>query len=314
MSIYSNNRCGSMELDQIAANESYTCNDFGRILYESQLNDMAFFEAVLACDFKEAKGLQEGTILQSEVKAMNEASFKAIVDKVVDRLKAFWAKIQGAFKDAIDKISAYVLGDGKTFVREFNKAVEKRIGAISNWDGSVNVTLFDLSSDVFDYNAEVLGYEAHIWAKQTGVKTTEVISMFLNNKSVKEFPKYALETAKTDTTMNKTNVGVYTGIVESAKDAIAKLRDAEKKAKASINDAIKTIKAIDNTEADPDRLNKMVSVFETVAVVKTRTKIAAVKLNMKNSRKALSDALASMKANAKNEAVYIDDIDLVFAN
>ena len=56
MSIYSNNRSGSMELDQIAANESYTCNDFGRILYESQLNDMAFFEAVLACEFKEAKG------------------------------------------------------------------------------------------------------------------------------------------------------------------------------------------------------------------------------------------------------------------
>lgn len=314
MSIYSNNRSGSMELDQIAANESYTCNDFGRILYESQLNDMAFFEAVLACDFKEAKGLQEGTILQSEVKAMNEASFKAIVDKVVDRLKAFWAKIQGAFKDAIDKISAYALGDGKAFVREFNKAVEKRIGGISNWDGSANVTLFDLSSNVFDYNAEVLGYMAQTWAKQPDVKTTEVISMFLNNKSVKEFPKYALETAKTDTTMNKTNVGVYTGIVESAKDAIAKLRDAEKKAKASINDAIKRVKAIDSTETDPDRLNKMVSVFETVAVVKTRTKIAAVKLNMKNSRKALSDALASMKANAKNEAVYIDDIDLVFAN
>lgn len=312
MSIYSNNRSGSMELDQIAANESYTCNDFGRILYESQLNDMAFFEAVLACDFKEAKGLQEGTILQSEVKAMNEASFKAIVDKVVDRLKAFWAKIQGAFKDAIDKISAYVLGDGKAFVREFNKAVEKRIGSISNWDGSVNVTLFDLSSDVFDYNADVFGYQAQIWAKQPDVKTTEVISMFLNDKSVKEFPKYALETAKTDATMNKTNVGVYTGFVESAKDYIAKLRDAEKKAKASINDAIKSIKAMDNTEAD--RLNKMVSVFETVAVVKTRTKIAAVKLNMKNSRKALSDALASMKANAKNEAVYIDDIDLVFAN
>jgi hypothetical protein len=35
----------------------------GRILYESECNDMAFFEAILASDFREIQGLQDGTLL-----------------------------------------------------------------------------------------------------------------------------------------------------------------------------------------------------------------------------------------------------------
>ena len=308
MSIYSNNRCGSMELDQIAANESYTCNDFGRILYESQLNDMAFFEAVLACDFKEAKGLQEGTILQSEVKAMNEASFKAIKDKLIERLKAFWAKIQGVFKSAVDKISAYALGDGKAFVREFNKAVENSIGDISKWTGSVDVTLIDISDDVLNYDVNTFGAQAQIWAQQEDVKPSEVLSMFLNDKTVKEFPKYAFDKAKVINTMTKENINqFFLRTIKDGNDYINALRGIERISRNSINKAISDIKTMDDMDAD--RLNKMVGVFETVITVKTRTNIAAMKLNMRNIRKALTSALSTMKADAKNESynLYLDE-------
>ena len=311
MSIYSNNRSGSMELDQVTANESYTCNDFGRILYESQLNDMAFFEAILTCDFKEAKGLQEGTILQSEVKAINEASFKEIKDKLIERLKAFWAKIQGVFKSAIDKISAYALGDGKAFVREFDKAVEKRIGDISKWDGSVNITFINTTNYIFDYDANSFKFLADIWKQNADLTPSDVIFIALNRHTVKEFPNYAFETAKTTDTITKSNIDKYLFGLEIAKKYIKELRDSEKKVRDSINEAINSIKAADNVEAD--RLSKMVSTFETVATVLSRTKFAAVKYNIRSARKALTAALATMKVDdTKNESTYIDDIDLAF--
>ena len=135
MPIYSANK--SAVLTKVPANESYTCEDIGRILYETQVNDMAFFEAILRCDFNEIKSLNEGTLLESEVAALNEATFKEIVNKLCDRLKKFWAKIKAVFKDAIEKIQAYALNDGKAFIKQFKKTVMYKIGTISRWTGSI---------------------------------------------------------------------------------------------------------------------------------------------------------------------------------
>ena len=311
MPIYSNNRTGCNELDLIAANESYTCNDFGRILYESQLNDMTFFEAILTCDFKEAKGLQEGTILQSEVKAINEASFKEIKDKLVERLKAFWAKIQGVFKSAIDKFSAYALGDGKAFVREFNKAVENSIGDISKWTGSVEATFIYTYNDVFDFIE--LSELRKMLKQRNDIDPNEIVSKLLNGKSAKEFPKYAFETAKHIITINRAKINDCILSVQYGGN-IDGLRNYEKSTKNKINEIIKKINDMNIDNAEASRMIKIVNAFETAVVVKTRTMIAAEKYNMRSVRKALTDALASMKADAKNESLYIDDIDLVFAD
>ena len=312
MSIYSNNRTGCNELDLIAANESYTCNDFGRILYESQLNDMAFFEAILTCDFNEIKGLQEGTILQSEVKAMNEASFKAIKDKLIERLKVFWSKIQGVFKSAIDKISAYALGDGKAFANEFDKAVEKYIGDISKWSGSVDVTLINNNNNVFDHvDIDIL---TQIWNQQNDVKSSDIISKLLDGKTVKEFPNYAFEVAKTTVNINESNIIRYKNIVKYSKIHIDTVHYYEKSTKDDINEVINRIKNIDIDDTEINRLNKIVGAFETAIAVKSRTEIAAIKYNIRAIRKALITALGTMKTDAKNESLYIDDIDLVFVD
>ena len=127
MSIYSNNRTGVAATATLVANESYKSNDIGRILYESAVNDMAFFEAVIASDFNEIKGLREGTLLEAEVAALNEASAKEFFKGMAERVKKFWAKIKGAIKAAINKLAAYVLKDGKAFVAEF-EAAEKKYG------------------------------------------------------------------------------------------------------------------------------------------------------------------------------------------
>ena len=92
MSIYSVNRTGSMALAQVAANESYKSEDIGRVLYETQVNDMAFFEAVLACDFNELKSMREGTLLESEVASLNEAAFGEMISKLVLTIFAWMAQ------------------------------------------------------------------------------------------------------------------------------------------------------------------------------------------------------------------------------
>ena len=71
MSIYStNDRVGAAAT--IVADESYRPSDIGRIMYESQLNDQAIFEATLMADFAEINGLREGTLLESEIAAFTK--------------------------------------------------------------------------------------------------------------------------------------------------------------------------------------------------------------------------------------------------
>ena len=101
MSIYSANRTGSFNVAQIPANESYKWNDIGRILCESQANDMAFFEAALACDFTEVKGLREGTILESEIASFTEAAEESLIEKLIKRVQEWVAKIITIFDSII---------------------------------------------------------------------------------------------------------------------------------------------------------------------------------------------------------------------
>ena len=141
MSIYSTNRMGHAASATVVANEAYTGSELGRVLYESQVNDMAIFEAVIASDLKECEGLREGTLLESEIAAFTEASVKEFFKAMGDRIKEFWGKIKGAFKAVIQKISAYVLKDGKAYVAEFEKAYAKLGG---NYAGEIKAKLYDM--------------------------------------------------------------------------------------------------------------------------------------------------------------------------
>ena len=114
MSIYAaNNRMGRASDATVVANESYGANDIGRILYETQVNDQAIFEAVLASDFAEIQGLREGTLLESEVQALNEMTTKEFFAQMKDRLMKFWAKIKAVFKSAIAKMVYFLTAESE---------------------------------------------------------------------------------------------------------------------------------------------------------------------------------------------------------
>ena len=117
MPIYSKNRSGAVAEAKVTG---FGMNDTGRALYESCINDRTIFNAMIKHDMNEINGLKEGTILESEIQSLNERSFKELVGSFVKALEGLWQKIQGIFKDAIDKIAEYIYGNGKKFVAEFD--------------------------------------------------------------------------------------------------------------------------------------------------------------------------------------------------
>lgn len=124
MPIYSGNRTGSANI-VIEADTSYGANDIGRIMYETEHNDQAIFEAILKSDFKEIKGIREGTILKSEIASLNEASIKNLFNTLKEAILKLMNKIAGLAKNFIAAISAFLDKNGKKTIKDFDEKFDK---------------------------------------------------------------------------------------------------------------------------------------------------------------------------------------------
>lgn len=308
MPIYSNNRTGSMALAQVAANESYTSEDFGRILYESQLNDMAFFEAILACDFKEINGLREGTILESEVASLNEASLKELANKAIEGLKLFWGKIKAAFEDAIDKIALYIMKDGKSIAKNLREV------DLKNWDGHIgNVKTFDFRNSAVDL-ADI-GFKKLVTAAYSdkNVNVAGIVGEYLKEKlgaseavTPREYAKKAFEKCvKADIVVNAGNVNEIVNSLDGAKLQITYLKSQQKAAESSINAAIADLKKGAEETKDAARLNAVVRAYETVVATIAKTGIQVTRADIKSKSKALVAVIHAAKKTV-NEAADME--------
>ena len=325
MSIYSANRSGCMSTAAIAANESYAFNDCGRIIYESQINDMTLFESILACDFKEVQGLNEGTILESEVKALNKESLKALGKKIADRLKDFWAKIKAVFNSAIQWVSAYILNDGSAFVNVFNSKVGDRI---NEWKGSIkNIICFDIYNE--DLSTSITVDEILSVYDSDYDFTSDLISKLLIKRAddrtvtLNNFTNKMLEKVYYKDTLTSKNVAEYCTRLKDGKAYINKLNERMRKVEKSINNISTTLKSIliennDENEADINiNITTIVNAYETVTSAVIKANIAAVRNDMKSRRVALQavmhDILKTDKAVAEAAAIdaasEFDDVE-----
>lgn len=322
MSIYSANRTGYFDVAQVAANESYTHNDFGRILCESQANDMAFFEAALASDFKEINSLREGTLLEAEVPKLNKESAKAMLDKVVEMLKQFWAKIQGALDSAIKKL-AEATDSGKVFVKKFESKVSKE--ALAGWKGSVEMTVFDLENKAFDAtNVKMDEFKDQAATIPTAEIVAKAMGKLVNGATdVGGYAKLALAAAtKADRVLSASNMEANKAAIAGARDHIKALKAVKANAQKSVAEAIKSAKT-EAKEADTatkkgattDVINAL-HAYQQVVTAVTRAAVIATKQDMRNRRvamvKAMNDILKADKAlgeaAAVNAAEEFDDV------
>lgn len=329
MSIYSTNRAGTVASVEVVANESYRASDIGRIMYESQVNDQALFEATLAADFSEIAGLREGTLLESEIAAFNEANTKSFFATLKEKLAAFWAKIKGVFKAAIQKIAAYVLRDGKAFVKEF-EAVEAKG---KRFVGKIEDAAYIFNGDAVEL-PKVADAEKYVASHKEGdmPNSKEIVNSVLGAEDAASYKKAAVEKLigkKTIDNHDKAAVEVMKKNLSGGSDLIKGLRDEEKRVNSGLADLKKIIEETernclaankdakkedkDNTANAIKRATVILGAYETVVSTMTSVKIAAAKTVITNSRKILAKMLSDMKggSEAQHEAAAITAEDEV---
>lgn len=321
MGIYSANRSGMMETGTIAANENYTSCDAARIMYESQVNDMAIFEAIIASDLQEAKALQEGTLLESEAVKFNRQNATGILGKLEERLRALWAKIKAAFKDVMNKIAAYVLRDGKAYAKEFRKRFEKKKLSAPIKTNVFNARCLDDLSKIAD-KADIDSLDKIDVTSTDSVKTKDVIEKVLGC-SLSEYKENYRESMIKEGTIDSGKINGLLEIIENGKKAIAcakaESNNMEKKIKQSINylrsiargyeaDAVKDDKKfnISTVNATLSALEKILSLICSLSVLSVRTMVKQARVNLSE---VLSEAVAENAVLA--EAAALDAADEV---
>jgi hypothetical protein len=128
MGVYSTNRTSLNGFDEssIVPNENYR-NPIGayQAMIEGFQNDQTMFEAVLINDISEAVSLKSGTVLESELLAVNEAA-GGIVDKIKELLTKLLEKIKGLVKSFLAKLGGVFIRDNKAFVDRYKDAILKK--------------------------------------------------------------------------------------------------------------------------------------------------------------------------------------------
>lgn len=325
MSIYSTNRAGTVASIDVVANESYRASDIGRIMYEAQLNDMAIFEATLRADFAEISGIREGTMLESELVAFNEANAKSLLENIKKALKNFWEKIKGVFKSAIQKIAAYVLRDGKAYAAEF-RAFKKSKNA-KPFGGEIKDAKYGFKSDAVAFSRDRAEYKEAI----EGKKSEEIDKTALFNDVIKEILGEAVErkdirakVVEKCITGGDINASNWDSVSEelckfiSSNDAIKGLNKDKADCDKILSDIHNELTLVEKTIEDHGHnknaeglaatlknISAAVSVYQDVIGTITSCKIAAAKNALSNARSILAKIKAGMH-NGKVEGAVAE--------
>lgn len=335
MPIYSGNRSGSVDFLATEADMSYGPNDMARIMYESEINDMKVFEAVLQHDFQEIKGIREGTILESELKSLNEASKKHLIDSLMLKSKNAWAKIKGAMSNAANAVAAYVLRDGKAYATIFEKTfANKRDNFNGKTIQDVKVPSKDFAAALKlpgfknDFNKTLSGR-----MNETGLDKTTLIQNGLQEclgkfatgpVTPKEFKTVCDENAFETTEINDSNVdkmaSYFVKNIKGGNEIIRSLKNAQSETEKKLMDAYNELKkaaktvakdtdavaesAADDTPAEePNTVSNLIvlaAAYETIVSTYSKAKISIAKKTLKYSRAALAKILAACKTATSN--------------
>lgn len=336
MPIYSANRTG------IAAPvaESATTTDIGQILYESQLNDMAIFSAVIRNDFGEICRLREGTMLECEIAALNEGAVKEFFRDLQKKLALFWGKIKAAFNEAIDRLSLLFGGNGKKAVEAF-KQQYKELDGDKYFTNSVEVK-FAHKVDFAMLNPEKLtsvnDIEEEINSARNGTKgeygkdyIEKKLGQFAGKSSltIKEFQEEAINRYLVEKSIDKNNYLDLCDIVENGKDIIKALKDGHRNTEKSIYALSKKLKKAENeiennkdAKVNVRNINGIVNAYESIVAIQTRLSINIARASIKNCRKGLMKIIVEIRKTRKEDASVAEnailiaesEVDDVFSN
>lgn len=306
MSIYSANRSGRMATATIAANESYAFNDCNRVIYECQVNDMVLFESILANDFREIHGLNEGTILEAEVSTLNREALKDLAEKIIKSQYDFLAKINGIFVSAIANINAHAKAASE-FVDEFHARVGDKI---TTWTGSIdNVARVTLNDEAFVYPKaeELFGFDADMEPNQM---MEHLLSSRCEDTTPDTFVCKVLGKLSRNESLTASNIEEYCDDVKTGDKHGRILASYMLCAEDAVNELVSKIKekVASDENVTATQLVNIVNAFETTQCTIVNAIINAVRADIKSCRIALGRAMDDMMGTDATvaEAAAID--------
>ena len=302
MSIYSSNRMGRVSTTEAVANENYGSSDIGRVLYESQVNDQAFFEAIVLSDLREIDGIKEGTLLESEIKALNEANVKEFFEKMRKRLKEFWEKIKGVFKDVTTKIAIFITKDAKKFLKDFDKNFK-----MSNYKGDVYTNACNVPiathfkiPNVSEIKKEVERNKDSAYVDKTAIlheKLADSIhgckEKYLTPKDFKIEAKRLIFGEKPAPIESASDINNLKNNISSASNSIKTINEQKNKIEKGIKDLENELKDAEKKSGGDGirNISALISIYENLTSIVMNTVIGCVKVNIRKSYSTLNEIL-----------------------
>lgn len=321
MGIFSRDRSGSYT-GTFSVNEGYVNTaDITRALYESEINNHRIFEAVLASDFHEIRARQEGTLLESEISALNEANVKAFFEKLIQKLKNFWEKVKGVFKAAYARLSSYIVRNGKTFLKMHEKdLVESKVNGceLKNYKKRTSKIFVTpevvsklLSGDIKASSSELSrqnGYKSDDLSDFEKELYNSMMSKHKGDTDSSNFVKNALDECFEEKATVKMGTDVKLAdlkkTLSDGSKTIKDLKEAEKKMEKKVKDAIKSLKDAEKKASKKDgdeaaeessvlsAARKLVTIFESISSKVTTVNIKATRMQLSQDRAALGRCVA----------------------
>lgn len=346
MGIYSANRMSSVRTGSMRPDMSYAGTaGIGRCMYESTVNDCILGESLLMQDFNEVRAMREGTVLESEMRVMQENVVTDFFKKCKELLIKLGKKIAGIFRQVYAKLTQWFVRSGKMYVKMHRKTVlSKNISNLEikkyrkpkNFETNYYVNKISSLFDKFSADAKK-NYDQD---RKIGLKldkdVDETVKLFLDNEEPSELYDNMMEKAYDDEdTISGSDIkGQLTKIlsnVENGSKTIKDLKKAEKSFKDSIKKAQNTVdkiereagkeklegKAKDVSDSIIARFRVCISAYQQAMNIATSATIRVLKFGIKQDRSVIAQIVAYtpkaesgllMREAAEDAADEIDEV------
>lgn len=329
MPIYSKNRSGSMALEGAKLSKNYGMNDTGLALYESCVNTHTIFDAMINYDMSEIKGLKEGTILESEIVSLNEASISGIITKIIEGFQKLKAKLVRIFRDAMDKITEFLMGDCSKTLKEYedikkdnnlnaakNTATVNAKVPTSGFKFELNASrlnnIFQTTVEEYDEDGEYTTTSTYKNKADEGFDRNSVINTELgaifNTKSLTpdEFHKKFETEGFTSKAVkfNDAEAEKAVGYIKNYKETVKAIKKHQEITEGVLNSYIEYMKKLNHTMSRKERtaanidtssMNSMASAVQTVINTYVSAAIRYNRSKAIESRKLLGGLIAKVK-------------------
>ena len=346
MGIYSANRMSSVRTGSMRPDMSYAGTaGIGRCMYESTVNDCILGESLLMQDFNEVRAMREGTVLESEMRVMQENVVTDFFKKCKELLIKLGKKIAGIFRQVYAKLTQWFVRSGKAYVKMHRKTVlSKNINNLEikkyrkpkNFDTNYYVNKVSTMFNGFKANAKANYDQDRAIGLKLDKNIDETVKLFLDNTEPSELYDTMMEKAYDDEeTVSGSDIkGQLTKIlsnVETGSKTIRDLKKAEKNFKDSIKKAQNSVDKIEREAGKENlegkdkevsdsiiaRFRVCISGYQQAMNVATSATIRVLKFGIKQDRSVIAQIVAYtpkaengllMREAAEDAADEVDEI------